>query len=181
MNAASTLWEHHEYLIPSRKHQSLQSKHVKCNQEPGGPLNRKPQATRTSRSTTKHAVQIMIQISCDENVKIKNKTRNTDLEKKNHSHETLAPRSRAQHLLDKQRRQSTETILSNNKTSASCNNNNKDLNYHVHFDKKNEVRLCCCGVPCKSDHRQPSQVKREKRKRHFFNCWTTILILQTPS
>jgi hypothetical protein len=37
---------------------------------------------------------------------------------------------------DKQCRQLTETIPINNKTSASCNDNNKDKIYHLHFDEK---------------------------------------------
>jgi hypothetical protein len=44
--------------------------------------------------------------------------------------------SRARHLLDEQCRQLTDTVLSNNKTSASCDNNYKDKNYHLHIDKK---------------------------------------------
>ncbi len=46
---------------------------------------------------------------------------------------------------------------------------------------KIEGRLCCCGFLCKSDHEQPSRVKRAKRKRRFLHSWTTISILQTPS
>jgi hypothetical protein len=40
------------------------------------------------------------------------------------------------HSLDELCTQSTNTILSNNKASASCDNNNEDKNYHPHFDKK---------------------------------------------
>ncbi len=46
---------------------------------------------------------------------------------------------------------------------------------------KIESRLCCCGVLCKSDHRQPSWVKRAKRKICFLHSWMTISISQTPS
>jgi hypothetical protein len=57
-----------------------------------------------------------------------------------------------QHLLDEQRTQSTDTFPNNNEASASCDDNNEDKNYHLHFDKKIEGSLCCCGSLCKSDH-----------------------------
>jgi hypothetical protein len=76
--------------------------------------------------------------------------------------------------VDEQHTQSTDTVLSHNETRASYDDNSKDKNYHLHFDKKIEGRLCCCGSLCKSDHQQPSQVKRAKQKRHFLHSWTTI-------
>jgi hypothetical protein len=39
---------------------------------------------------------------------------------------------------------------------------------------KIEGRLRCFGSLQKPDHRQPSRVKRAKRKRHFLHFWTTI-------
>ncbi len=39
---------------------------------------------------------------------------------------------------------------------------------------KIEDRLCCCGSLCKPDHRQPSQVKRAKRRGRFLHFWTVI-------
>jgi hypothetical protein len=54
--------------------------------------------------------------------------------------------SRTQHLLDKRRTQSTDAVPSNNKTSTRCNNNNKNTNYHLHFDKKMKAG-CVVVVP----------------------------------
>jgi hypothetical protein len=70
---------------PSKEHQSPQRKCNKCNQEPGGPLNKKPQAdwaysclnspaTGTSRSATQQAMK------------------NLQKRKRKHSHMTLVPR-----------------------------------------------------------------------------------------
>ncbi len=156
---------------PSKEHQSPWRKHDERNQEPGGPLNRKPlvdwaysclrsPTTKTSRKTTTKQAKM-----------------NSQKTIKNTATWHLRHASRAQHSLDKQCRQSTDTVPSNNKTSASCNDNNEDKNCHLHFYKKIEGRLCCCVVPCKSDHQLPSWVKRAKRKRGFLHSWTTISIL----
>jgi hypothetical protein len=52
----------------------------------------------------------------------------------------------ARHSLDKQRTQSTEVVLSDNKTSTRCDDNNKDTNYYLHFDKKLKAG-CVVVVP----------------------------------
>ncbi len=156
-----------------KKCQSPRCKCNKCNQEPGGPLNGKPQTdwaysclrspkTRTMRTTTKHTIKNLQKII------------------KNTATWHLRHTSRTQHLLDEWRRQSTDTNLSNNKTSASCDNINKDKNYHLHFDKKLKAGCVVVVFLGKSEHLQLSQVKRAKRKRHFLHSWTTISILQTP-
>jgi hypothetical protein len=49
-------------------------------------------------------------------------------------------------MLDEHCTQSTDAIPSNNKTSMRCNNNNKDTNYHLHFDKKLKAG-CVVVVP----------------------------------
>jgi hypothetical protein len=60
-------------------------------------------------------------------------------------------------LLDEQCRQLTETVQSNNETSASCNNNNKDKNDHLHFDKK--LKAGCVVVVSLASLTIDSQVK----------------------
>jgi hypothetical protein len=76
--------------------------------------------------------------------------------------------SRAQQLLDKQCTQLTDTIPSNNKTSTSCNDNNKDKNYHLHFDKK--LKAGCVVVVPLASLTIDSQVesKEEKKKEVSF-------------
>ncbi len=86
----------------------------------------------------------------------------------------LCHASCAQHLLDEQLTRLNDTIPSNNKASASCDDNNKDKNYHLHFAKKIKGRLCCCGSLRKTDHQWLSWVKKAKRKRRFLHYWTTI-------
>ncbi len=135
-----------------------------------------PRTRRSSKWETSGRLGIFTpQISRDKNVENNNKTHDKELVKNNkkHIHVTLVPRV-TRGTLNGQATQLTDTVLSNIKTSASCNNNNEDKNYHLHFDKKIEGRLCCCGVPHKSDHWQPTQVKRAKRKRLFLHSWTTI-------
>jgi hypothetical protein len=65
-------------------------------------------------------------------------------------------------LLEKQRTQSTETILSDNKTSTSCNNNNKDKSYHLHFDKN--LKAGCVVVVPFASLTIDSQVKSKEQK-----------------
>jgi hypothetical protein len=60
-------------------------------------------------------------------------------------------------LLDKQRRQLTDTVPSNNETSASYDGNNKDENYHLHFDKK--MKAGCVVVVSFASLTTDSQVK----------------------
>jgi hypothetical protein len=67
-----------------------------------------------------------------------------------------------QHSLDKQCRQSNDTIPSNNKTSTSCNDTNKDKNYHLHFDKK--MKAGCVVVVSLESLTIDSQVKSKKPK-----------------
>ncbi len=164
--------EYHDNTHPAMtiivKGASIAATQARQTQQPGGPLNRKPQAdwaysclrsptTRTSRTTIKHAMKYL--------------QRNN----KKCSHMTLAPRvTHATHALDEQCTRSTDAVPSDNKTSTRCDDNIKDTIYHLHFDKKIEGRLCCCGSPCKTDHQWPSRVKRAKRKRHFLHFWTTI-------
>ncbi len=133
----------------SKEHQSPRQKRDECKQKSGGPLNSKPQAdwaysclrspvTRTSRTTTKHEIKNLC----------------TTIKKAATRH--LCHASRARHLLDERRTRSTDAVPNDNKASASCDDNNKDKNYHLHFDKKIEDRLCCCGSLCKTDHRRLS-------------------------
>ncbi len=159
-------------LIPrqqslSTEHQLPQRKRDEHKQQSGGPLNRKPQAdweysclrspaTRTLRTTTKHEIKNLCKTI------------------KKAATWQLRHVSRAQHLLDEQCTRLTYAVPSDNKASASCDDNNEDKNYHLHFDKKIEGRLCCCGSLCKTDHQWPSGVKRAKRKRRFLHFWTTI-------
>jgi hypothetical protein len=75
----------------------------------------------------------MPQISRDKNVENNNKTHTKTI--KNTASGHLRHASRARHLLDEQHTQSTDTVLSNNKTRASCDDNNEDKNYHLHSDK----------------------------------------------
>jgi hypothetical protein len=49
-------------------------------------------------------------------------------------------------LLDERCTQSTDAVPSNNKTSTCCDDNNKDKNYHPHFDKKLKAG-CVVVVP----------------------------------
>jgi hypothetical protein len=51
-----------------------------------------------------------------------------------------------QHLLDEQCTELTDIIPSDNKTSTRCNDNNKDTNYHLHFEKKMKAG-CAVVVP----------------------------------
>jgi hypothetical protein len=51
-----------------------------------------------------------------------------------------------QHSLDEQRTRSTDAVPNNNKASASCNDNNEDINYQFHFDKKSKAG-CVVVVP----------------------------------
>ncbi len=120
-------------LIPQQQSLSKERhlpwcKRDKHNQEPAGPLNGKPKAdwaysclrspvTRTSRSTTKHVVN-----------NLKKTIKNTATW---HLHHV----SHARHLFNKQHRQWDDIIPSNNKTSASWDDNNEDKNYHLHFHK----------------------------------------------
>jgi hypothetical protein len=89
--------------------------------------------------------------------------------------------SHARHSLDKQHTQSTDTILSNNKTSTSCDDNNKDKNYHLHFDKK--LKAGCVVVVPFASLTIDSQVKSKEQKERdvSFILGQRSLILQTPS
>jgi hypothetical protein len=68
-----------------------------------------------------------------------------------------------QHLLDKQRTQLTDTNASNNETRASCDNNNKDKNYHLHFDKK--LKAGCVVVVPLASLTIDSQVESKEQKK----------------
>jgi hypothetical protein len=85
-------------------------------------------------------------------------------------------------LLDEQRTQLTDTVPSNNETRASCDNNNKVKNYHLHFDKKKLKAGCVVVVPFAS-LTIDSQVKSKERKERdvSFILGQGSLILQTPS
>jgi hypothetical protein len=65
-------------------------------------------------------------------------------------------------LLDKQRTQSTDTVPSNLKIRASRDNNNKDKNYHLHFDKK--LKAGCVVVVPFASLTIDSQVKSKEQK-----------------
>jgi hypothetical protein len=84
-------------------------------------------------------------------------------------------------LLDKRRTKSTDAIPSDNKTSTCCDNNNKDTNYHLHFDKK--MKAGCVVVVPFASLTVNSQVKSKERKERdiSFIFGQQSLILQTPS
>jgi hypothetical protein len=86
-----------------------------------------------------------------------------------------------QHSLDEQHTQSTDTIPSNNETRASCDDNNKDKNYHLHFDKK--LKAGCVVVVPFASLTINSQVKSKEQKERdaSFILGRRSLILQTPS
>jgi hypothetical protein len=77
-------------------------------------------------------------------------------------------------LLDKQCTQSPDVIPSVNKTSTSCDNNNKDTNYHLHVDKK--LKAGCVVVVPFASLTIDSQVKSKEQKERVisFIFWTTI-------
>ncbi len=118
-------------LIPqwqslSKERQSPRQKRNKCKQQSGGPLNRKSQedwaysclrspVMRTSRTTTKHEIKKLM---------YNNKKAATW---------QLLHASHMRHSLDEQSTRSTDAIPNDNKASASCNDNNKDKNYQLHF------------------------------------------------
>jgi hypothetical protein len=89
--------------------------------------------------------------------------------------------SRSQHLLDEQCRQSTNTVPSDNKTCASCNNTNKDKKYHLHFDKK--LKAGCVVVVSLASLTIDGQVKSKEQKEQDFSfiLGQQSLILQTLS
>jgi hypothetical protein len=89
--------------------------------------------------------------------------------------------SRTRHSLDEQRTQSTDAIPSNNKTSTRCDDNNKDTNYQLHFDKKLKAG-CVVVVPFASltiDSQVESKEQKERDVSFIFG--QRSLILQTPS
>jgi hypothetical protein len=93
----------------------------------------------------------------------------------------LCHASCTQHSLDEQRTQLTEVVLSNNKTSTRCNNNNEDTNYHLHFDKILKAG-CVVVVPFASltiDSQVESKEQKERDLSFIFGQGS--LILQTPS
>jgi hypothetical protein len=57
---------------------------------------------------------------------------------------------------------STDTIPRDNKTRASCNDNNKDIKYHLHFDKK--LKAGCVVVVLFSNLTIDSQVESKEQK-----------------
>ena len=146
---------------------SITAMQAQRTQQPGGPLNRKPQADwaysclrspaiGTSRTTIKHA------------------TKNLQRNNKKCSHMTLAPcvtqatlAGRATHTIDwchPERRQNKHTLQQQQQRHKLPSS----------FWHKIEDRVCCCGSLLKPDHQQPSRVKRAKRKRCFLHFWTTI-------
>ncbi len=143
-----------------------------------------PWTKRSSKRETSSRLGIFMPwISPDKNTKKNNKTRDNKLAKnnKNTAMWHMCHASCSQLSLAEQCRQSTDAIPSNNKTSLSCDDNNKDKNYHLHFDKKMKGGCVVVVFLHKSDHWQLSQVKRAKRKIHFLHSWMTISIFQTPS
>ena len=166
-------------LIPwqqslSKERQLPRRKHDERKQQSGGPLNRKPQedwaysclrspAMRTLRTTTKHQIKNLC------------KTR------KKAATWQLCHALCVQHSLDKQCTRSTDAVLSNNKASASCNDNNEDKNYHLHFDKKLKAG-CVVVVPFTSltiDSQVESKEWKEREVSFIFG--QRSLILQTLS
>jgi hypothetical protein len=101
---------------------------------------------RTKRSYTRETSSrlgiFMPHISHDKNIKINNKMCDKVLTKNNkktqphntcatcHARNTCWTSSR-----DNMPGSASDTILSDDKTSGSCNGNNKDKNYNLHFDK----------------------------------------------
>ncbi len=172
--ATKALWEYCEYHDNTHpamtiivKGASIATTHVQQRQQPGVPLNRKPQvdwaysclrspARRTSRTTIKHAM--------------KNLQRNN----KKWSHVTLAPPVTCATLAG----WATHTInwrhpeRQQNKHALQRQQQRHKL--PSSFWQKIEGRLCCCGSLCKPDHHQLCQVKRAKRKRCFLHFWTLI-------
>ncbi len=171
-------WSHEDIvsimtiLIPrwqslSKEHQLLRRKHDKCKQKSGGHLNRKPQAdwaysclrspmTRTSRTTKKH--------------KIKNSC--TTIKKQ--PHDTCATgHARNTCWTSNAHNPMMPSQMTTKQAQAATTTTKTKITIFI-LIKKNEGRLCCCGFLCKTDHRQPSRVKRAKRKRHFLHFWTTI-------
>jgi hypothetical protein len=74
--------------------------------------------------------------------------------------------SLAQHSLDEQRRRSTDTVPSDNKASASCDNNNKDKNYHLHFDKK--LKAGCVVVVPVANLTSKAKLNQKSKKKEMF-------------
>jgi hypothetical protein len=167
-------------LIPrqqssSKEHQSPRRKRDKRKQQSGSPLNRKPQADwaysclrspvrRTSRTTTKH--------------KIKNSCKSI----KKAAMRQLRHASCARHLLDERRTRSTDAVPNDNKASASCDDNNKDKIYHLHFDKKKLKAGCVVVVffaRLTIEGRVESKERKEREVSFIFE--QRSLILQTPS
>jgi hypothetical protein len=66
-------------------------------------------------------------------------------------------------LLDKQRTQSTDVVPSDNKTSKRCDDNNKDTNDHLHFDKILKAG-CVVVVPFASLTINSQQVESKEQK-----------------
>jgi hypothetical protein len=87
----------------------------------------------------------------------------------------------AQHSLDKQRTQLTDAVPSGSKTSTRCDNNNKDKNYHLHFDKK--LKASCVVVVPFASLTINSQVesKEQKERDVSFIFGQQSLTIQTPS
>jgi hypothetical protein len=65
-------------------------------------------------------------------------------------------------LLDKQCIQSTDTVPSDNKTSASNDDTNEDKNYHPYFDKK--MKAGCAVVVSLASLAIDSQVESKEQK-----------------
>jgi hypothetical protein len=84
-------------------------------------------------------------------------------------------------LLDEQHTQLTDAILSNNKTSTRCDDNNEDKIYHLHFDKK--MNAGCVVVVSFASLTIDSQMEsKEQKERHVSLIFgQQSLILQTPS
>jgi hypothetical protein len=89
--------------------------------------------------------------------------------------------SRARPLLDERHTQSTDAVLSNNKTSTHCINNNEDTNYHLHFDKI--LKAGCVVVVPFTSLTIDSQVKSKEQKERdvSFIFGQRSLILQILS
>ncbi len=86
-----------------------------------------------------------------------------------------------QHSLDEQQTQSTDAILSNNKTSTRCDDNNEDKNYHLHFDKKLKAG-CVIVVPFASltiDSQVESKEQKERDVSFVFGQQSLILHTQS--
>jgi hypothetical protein len=160
-----TLWVSQQYSS-GNKHQSPWRKRGECNQEPGSLLNGKPQEDWVYSCLRSPVIRTLISKQ-----NTQQKTRGKTI--KNTAMWHLRHVSCMQHLLDEQRRQSTDTVPSNNETSANCGDNNKDKNCHLHFDTKLKAG-CVAVVPFASLTLTTKLSQQNKKKIYFLHSWTAI-------